>query len=174
MNPAVQAVICGKRRTKVTQTFTGNATWTAPTTTNRADASGYGARGTSSPITVVQQYTLRTYNHVVHSDGSSSNSTLGNYGPYSGAAPGDYCDPLSDPDISGNRSQICYDYTDTSYTTGGTTTGASATAFGKTFPGSTGNVAPTTTTFSDIPITPGATYNIVVPAGGTLTITYFQ
>lgn len=53
------------------------------------------------------------------------------------------------------------------------TTGASATAFGKTFPGGTGGSA-TTTTFNSISITPGATYNIVVPAGGSLTITYFQ
>lgn len=52
------------------------------------------------------------------------------------------------------------------------TTGASATAFGLTFPGSTGNVAQTTTTFNNVAVTQGQQYQIVVPAGGSITITY--
>lgn len=50
-------------------------------------------------------------------------------------------------------------------------TGASTTAFGYTFPGGTGGPA-SPTTYNNIPVTPGASYPIVVPSGGSLTITY--
>lgn len=60
--------------------------------------------------------------------------------------------------------------------------GTAATAFSKSFPGGTlaGSaptrtaVAPSTTTFTNIPVTPGASYAIVVPSGGSLTITYIR
>lgn len=60
--------------------------------------------------------------------------------------------------------------------------GTAATAFSKSFPGGTltGSaptrtaVAPSTTTFTNIPVTPGASYSIVVPSGGSLTITYIR
>jgi hypothetical protein len=59
--------------------------------------------------------------------------------------------------------------------------GTATTGFGRTFPGGTltgtepfrTTVAPSTTTFTNVAITPGTTYNIVVPSGGSLTITYF-
>ncbi len=59
--------------------------------------------------------------------------------------------------------------------------GTATTGFGRTFPGGTLTgtepyrtaVAPPTTTFTNVAITPGTTYNIVVPSGGSLTITYF-
>ena len=59
--------------------------------------------------------------------------------------------------------------------------GTATTGFGKTFPGGTltgtepyrTTVAPATTTFTNVAITPGTTYNIVVPSGGSLTITYY-
>jgi hypothetical protein len=59
--------------------------------------------------------------------------------------------------------------------------GTATTGFGKTFPGGTLTgttpfrtaVAPSTTTFTNVAITPGTTYNIVVPSGGSLTITYY-
>lgn len=156
------------------QTFTSNGTWTAPV--GKIDAvSGFGARGSESSGTLVRQYNLRTYDHVVNADGSTANNTLGNYGPYSGVAPADYCDPLGAPNASGTRSQVCYDYTDTSYTQGGgTTTGASATAFSKTFPGSAGNVAPNVTTYQNLAVTTGNPYPITVPAGGSITITWTE
>lgn len=53
------------------------------------------------------------------------------------------------------------------------TTGASATGFGKTFPGGVGGAA-TVTNFSNVPVTPLSSYNVVVPAGGSITITYYQ
>lgn len=60
--------------------------------------------------------------------------------------------------------------------------GTAATAFSKSFPGGTLSgstptrtaVAPATTTFTNIPVTPGASYAIVVPSGGSLTITYIR
>lgn len=59
--------------------------------------------------------------------------------------------------------------------------GAATTGVGKTFPGGTltGSepfrtaVAPVTTTFTDVAVTPGGSYPIVVPAGGSLTIQYY-
>lgn len=53
------------------------------------------------------------------------------------------------------------------------TTGASSTGFGKTFPGGTGGAA-STTIFTDVVVTPGASYNLVIPAGGLITITYYK
>lgn len=53
------------------------------------------------------------------------------------------------------------------------TTGTAATGFGKTFPGGYAGPAPTST-YNNVVVTPGASYNIVVPAGGSVTITYYQ
>lgn len=165
----------GKAPVQGSKTFTVSTSWTAPAITRLDTLVGYGARGSTTSGTTVQQYTLRTYDHVVHADGSTANNTLGTYGPYPGAAPADNCDPLGSPDGSGTRSQICYDYTDTSYTSGGgTTTGAAASAFGKTFPGSTGNVAQTATSLTNIAVTPNQAYPITVPAGGSITITWTE
>lgn len=54
--------------------------------------------------------------------------------------------------------------------------GADATGLGKTFPGGaysggTGYPA-STTTFTNVTVTPGASYSIVVPSGGSITISY--
>lgn len=51
------------------------------------------------------------------------------------------------------------------------TTGLSASAFGKTFPGGAGGPA-TMTGYTSVPVTPGATYQVTVPTGGSVTITY--
>lgn len=50
-------------------------------------------------------------------------------------------------------------------------TGASTTGFGKDFPGGTGGPA-SPTTYNNVAVTPGASYSIIVPSGGSLTITY--
>jgi hypothetical protein len=58
--------------------------------------------------------------------------------------------------------------------------GPATTAVGKTFPGGTlgGSVplrtavAPVTTTFTGVAVTPGVSYSFVIPSGGSLTITY--
>jgi hypothetical protein len=59
--------------------------------------------------------------------------------------------------------------------------GSATTAFGNTYPGGTLTgtvpfttaVAPVTTTFTNVSVTPLVSYSIVVPTGGSLTITYF-
>lgn len=51
------------------------------------------------------------------------------------------------------------------------TTGSPTTAFGYTFPGGTGGAA-TPVTYNNVAVTPGASYSIVVPAGGSVSITY--
>jgi hypothetical protein len=53
------------------------------------------------------------------------------------------------------------------------TTGASATGFGKTFLGGTGGAA-TPTNFTNVTVVPNASYNLVVPSGGSITITYYK
>jgi hypothetical protein len=59
--------------------------------------------------------------------------------------------------------------------------GPAATAFGNTFPGGTLGgtipyrtvVAPVVTTYTNIAVTPGTSYPIVVPSGGSITLIYY-
>lgn len=92
---------------------------------------------------------------------------------------------LGSPQTSGNMTYagtssldqwIIYVY---GYVAGGV--GASSTALGQTFPGGsytgtypngTGNPA-TTTTFTNVAVTPGTSYPIVVPSGGQVTLQYY-
>lgn len=53
-------------------------------------------------------------------------------------------------------------------------TGASASGFGKTFPGGSVGTAAPTTIFNSVPVTPGATYSLTIPAGASITITYYR
>lgn len=61
------------------------------------------------------------------------------------------------------------------YSTGtGGATGATATAFGYSFPGGTSTIpTPVTSTYTNVPVTPLASYSIVVPAGGSVQITFY-
>ena len=52
------------------------------------------------------------------------------------------------------------------------TTGASSTAFGYTFAGGSGGPA-TSVTYNNVAVTPNASYNIVVPSGGSVSIQYY-
>lgn len=162
---------------KTVDTFAANTTWTAPATTVRLDsASGYGARGANATFTTVQQYYFQSYQHTVHPDGSISDSPISTSGNIAGAKPADYCEPSSTDTNTGNVSSICYHFFDSSFQqqSNPATTGASTTGFGKTFPGALGNVAPAVTSFQNVAVTPGTGYPIVVPTGGSLTITYYK
>lgn len=58
---------------------------------------------------------------------------------------------------------------------GGTTaptTGASATGFGQTFVGGTGGAA-TSREVKNVAVTPGGSYQVVVPSGGSIVISYY-
>lgn len=50
--------------------------------------------------------------------------------------------------------------------------GAAATAIGKTFPGGFDGPPPTTT-YNNVSVTPGTSYSIVVPSGGSVTLQYY-
>ena len=54
----------------------------------------------------------------------------------------------------------------------GPTTGAAATALGLTFPGGDGG-APATTTYNNVSVTPGASYFVSIPSGGSVTLQYY-
>lgn len=171
MNPALHAVIFGRRRQQIVLPFAASTTWTAPVTTSRIDkAIGKGADGAPAQGSWGYQLTVQTlyYNKQGQQDGSATTT----YDPVYRRSPpqGDYCTGTQNSD--GSRSETCYYYNEfDDYTPA--TTGAPTTAFGQTFPGGAGKAA-TDTTINNIAITPGATYNIVVPPGGSLTITYFQ
>jgi hypothetical protein len=178
MNPGVQTVICGGRRRQVTLTFTANGTWTAPFTTSRIDtATGKGAAGSTTTTTTNGWYSIATTTYH-RRDGGTDQTASQSAGVFDGSPmPSNYCDPTVYYTVEQSTvytdSTKCYSFFATSKTDTTTTTGASTTAFGKTFPGGAGGPA-TITTFSNVIVTPGASYNIVVPAGGSLTITYFQ
>lgn len=173
MKPWLMALAFGRRRELITKTFSGNATWTAPITTSRIEkAVGKGAAGQpGTPATPVQR-TEYQYGFYKKTGGMDYETVVVDGWPKGSSY---YCEAYqpfdNNPDYSGYY--VCYrPYTEL---VGGSaaTTGASTTAFGQSFPGGAGGPA-TDTTINTIAITPGATYNIVVPAGGSLTITYYQ
>jgi hypothetical protein len=173
------ALVVGRRRQPVTVTFTANDVLPVPQGVSAVDMTGYGARGVNGSSGTVTQYRRRlTVYGVRRSDGATV-TAFSELQKLSGTKPalGSYCDPQvetpSNPTYSSN--QACYsEFTDTSYSyTTPPTTGASATGIGKTFPGSLGNVTQTPVTFNNISVTSGSSYNIVVPAGGSITISYY-
>lgn len=172
-------------RKLVSQTFTANTTWTAPATSNLETLVGNGAAGKpgepgyTDPDTT--QYRLERYRQQYTSDGAGgyyqdggpSLYTTGNWVSSPPDQPDDYCDP------PGGASYYCYSYVIGTRTVAGAThppvpatTGASATGFGKTFPGGTGGAA-TPVPYNNVAVTPGASYPLVVPSGGSITITYY-
>lgn len=54
----------------------------------------------------------------------------------------------------------------------GSTTGASTTGFGFTFAGGVGGPA-TPVTYNNVSVTPGVSYNLVIPSGGSIVIQYY-
>lgn len=171
------------------QTFTSNGTFTPPAgTTYIARAVGSGARGSNGYYYDTQSYKKVTTQYNVRNDWNPPQTI--SFTPtttyHSGPLPSSYCDPrtpytVTAPGPGGlsqtytNYSFTCYDHTDTS--SSGyqpPTTGTATTAFGRTFPGSYGNVAVTPTEFLNIPVTPLTPYAIRVPSGGSLTIEWYE
>lgn len=182
MSPWMLAVVLGTSRAIQTQTFTANGTWVAPVTTSSIEtASGKGAAGTPDSSVTHYYHDRYTYRMTHNRDGSFTQ------GPTTFVARDEVASadtPLPDNYASENfdtPSDPVSDYFYIQYihfraqttTTTSATTGASTTGFGKTFPGGSGGAA-SLTNFANVPVTPGASYAIVVPAGGTLTITYYQ
>jgi hypothetical protein len=183
MSPWLFALL-NKSRVQVTQTYSANATWTAPLTTSSIDtASGKGAAGTPGQAayddpSTTNNVKLEQYYYRRIDGGPDDTSTIKYNNAWSGTQPDNTSEtgPISD----GVHYEVTLITTYFVETTPGAhhdaippTTGASTTAFGKTFPGGTGGAA-STTTFSNIAVTPGGSYSIVVPSGGLITFTYWQ
>lgn len=174
-------------RESATQTFTSNATWTAPATTNSVDMVGKGAPGEPAGQDTTVAYTDVTTTYVRRDGGpdfvktSRADDWIGQ-GSMTGKdycdPPNYFCDPNTDPNCTVGSTiysqyQTCYHYGAYVDPGGAATTGAASTAFGKTFPGGTGGPA-VPASYSNVPVTPGQSYSIVVPPGGSVTITYLK
>lgn len=161
----------------VTETFTVNTTWKAPSGVSVVSMLGYGARGQNATAGQSYIYKTTTLYATRRSDGARVTiSSSRNIETFTNQSSG-YCDPVantpSDPDYSSN--QTCYAY-DGYFTSSDNppTTGASATGLSQTFPGSYGNVAPPMTSKTGVTVVPGQSYSLVIPSGGSISITYFK
>lgn len=185
MSPWFFAIMSNFRR-QVTQTFTANATWVAPFTTSNIDtASGKGQDGTpGTPDSYGPPPQQKIYQHFFKRRDGGPDDTTTEVGPAptsewpTGAprpAGGSTTTPTPESTVYYEDVFIwSYAYGDPPLIPGTPpTTGPSASAFGKVFAGGYGGPA-TTTTFNNIAVTPNGSYNIVIPSGGSLTITYWQ
>lgn len=172
-------------RSLMTQTFTSNATWVAPATTTRLEtASGSGAAGTPpSGGTPDQHGWFTLFIDTFHRRDTGEPVQTSSQGPNvmdGSPMPDNYCDPQQffTLEESSVYSDVTTCYSHLSVTVAGTpgtapTTGANTTGFGQFFPGGTGGAA-STVSFTAVPVTPNTGYPIVVPSGGSLTITWYQ
>lgn len=156
------------------QTFNANGTWTRPAGVTVADISGYGSRGQDASMSSGYYYVTRTIYATRRSNGVREVVFTSSPEFRVGPSPGAYCDPVgntpTDPVYSSN--QTCYSISGAvGPSPTPATRGASASGLGKTFQGSLGNVPQTTTTFTAVPVT-ASSNPIVVPTGGTITISW--
>lgn len=162
-----------RRLQPFSQVFNQNGPFIVPSGVTSVNMSGYGARGTDAGTVEVGGYNT-SFTTTSYEANGNSNSTSGSLGFSYGPVPFDYCE-------SGPGGGI-YVYTVTCYYYSyegrneyrPATTGASATGLGRSFPGSTGNIAPPTTNFQNVAVTPGANNNIIVPSGGRITISWVR
>lgn len=160
--------------TVITKSYDTTSTWVAPGDVRWINVVyGFGSRGQDASNQLVRMYSkLSTITRITP---TGTRYTYADMGYGYGSVPAPYCNPrYDDPYEANNSVQECFSFTDESYTDTSPTTGASATAFSKSFPGSTGNVTPSTTQYNGIPVTPGTSYQIYVPAGGRVWFSYDQ
>jgi hypothetical protein len=179
----------GSVRTSHTQTFTANATFTVPIAVGVINITGKGQNGIAGtpeyddpPITKYRQFTLKTYTYARRDGGDPYITQTVTYGATSDS-PGETTQTVENATIaSGTYSAVTVvtvvlyepiSVPGAHHPAEAPTTGAAASGFGKTFPGGVGTNA-ATITYNNAPVTRGATYNIVVPSGGFITITYLQ
>lgn len=171
--------------TLYTKTFTKNETFIMPAGVSVLDSvTGHGAPGSPASTGTTELYT-----HIVDSyyrrtggidyvesdvDGwiGANAATGSNYCD----PPVDYCDPNTDANCTVGstiywRSLRCYSYNARIVGASSATTGASASGFGKVFPGGVGGPA-STFTYNNVAVTALASYPVVVPSGASITITY--
>lgn len=172
MKAWLMALIASRRPQPVAVPFNKNGTLVVPAGVSSVSLVGNGARGQDASGFLGYEQTIY-FNARRRSDGGID-SAQGPTTYHAGTPPDSYCGPfLSSPsDPTYSEIQTCYAFV-AANVSNPPTTGASATALGKVFPGSYGNTTPPITSFSNVPVTGGASYNIVVPAGGLVTVTYY-
>lgn len=174
MKPWMLALVAAKRELVSPPPYTSSQSVTIPFGVSRLEtASGYGARGANGAY--VQRYNRTSTIYAQRRSDGFVETIQGAADTLFGPKPADYCGPVletpDDPVYASN--QTCYAFYDASYTEPNTT-GASATGFGLTFPGSTGDVAQTPVSFSNVAVSGGASYALNIPSGGSITITYYK
>ncbi|MGZ8339152.1 MAG: hypothetical protein ACXW2U_05505 [Telluria sp.] len=172
----------------VTETLTSSQLWIAPMGVSLLIAlTGCGGAGTPESSGSYTEYTINQYNvrkiyylddSVETFDDNTVDSTAGPYySPQSVPAP--YCDPQHQappPYAPGVMEADCYRFTQTSEEvpyTDPATTGGSTTGFNQTFPGGFGGAA-TASTVRNVSIAAGSTYALTIPAGGSMTFSYYK
>lgn len=167
--------------TVITKSYDTTSTWVAPPDVRWINVVyGYGSRGENNGGTSTRWRSWRATRW--NSCDGSGRTVVEDQGTneylYSDPGAG-YCE--LEYAASGTKNGMVYcsmQYCPTLYTpesyNSGPSTGASATAFSKSFPGSYGNVTPSTTQYNGIPVTPGTSYQIYVPAGGRVWFSYDQ
>jgi len=177
MKPWMLAAIFGSPEL-VTKTFTGNATFPMPSGVARLESlKGKGADGAPAKPGV-KVWRLLKYQQNMFSDSSGISwgqinlSSVDEFPSEPSAPP-----PYKDPKIyyTWGYSEMNYTYEVDSYIKDSSpaTTGASATGFGKTFPGGIGQAA-TQVSYSNVAVTGGQNYTLAIPAGGSITLTYYR
>jgi hypothetical protein len=188
MQPWLFAMVAGAR-VRQTRTFTANTTWAAPASTTRLESIvGIGTAGTPGtpayddpPITKYRQYTIKFYTYARADGGDPYLTNTVTYGATMDA-PGESTSSVQTAPMTGTYSSVtvttvvgyeAISVPGAHHDAEPPTTGAAASGFGKTFPGGVGGPA-TAVTYNLVPVTPGGSYNVVVPAGGSITITWLQ
>lgn len=173
MKAWLMALAFSRRALPVEVPFDKNGTLVVPAGVSSVDMAGYGARGTDGGSGILPRW-MQTHVNVEYMTNGETRRTYSNQG-YVYSTPGDSCGPRI-PVMNGTvdyvQSCTIYQYDPLPYDSP-PTTGPSSTAVGKTFPGSYRNTAPAVTTFKNVPVNGGTSYNIVVPAGGLITVTYY-
>lgn len=175
MSPWMLAVIM-KNRLLVTETFASSRTWVAPLTTSKIESmTGEGADGTTTTDYYIESYVYYQYRRdggpvLYTSDPEYTGRSVSTAGA---VAPDGFCLAYESGEwgILGNERATCYTFNKTGETI--STTGASTTGFGQTFAGGIG-VTATPSTVTNVTITAGASYSLVIPSGGSLSITYYR
>lgn len=179
----------GKASKILTQkVFTSSTTWVAPMSTNvlltLKGRGGVGYRGYTYTVGYTLVKTVETskftepppsiYMYVISSSTTYSPATANSPVPGSSG----YSWYTSSPDgLPTNQSQPLYRYTKTTYYKEEETErvpsyyGGDAVAFGSTFSGTYGE-APVEGSLTNVVVVPGRSYQITVPSGGHITISY--
>lgn len=178
MSVMLALAACSGGQAPITKTYTSSQTVTIPAgVTNLILVSGQGSGGTAAYSYYDRQYSEHAVQYTQNNAQGGTITTFDRGTTYhSGVKPADYCEEHQPYPAGGgitNYTWYCYTYADTSaWRTEPATNGSASSGFGKTFPGGVGGPA-SSVTFNDVAVVAGQAYNIVVPTGGSITISYY-